>query len=103
MLQAQAELNADFAAHPDPQRWGEEVVVSLMLWQPVIDGDVIPARPIDRIVAGASADVDVMVGTNTEEWRLFLVPSGAIQHITDSVLAGAIAGYGLPVGTETDE
>ena len=97
MLQAQAELNADFAAHPDPQRWGEEVVVSLMLWQPVIDGDVIPARPIDRIVAGASADVDLMVGTNTEEWRLFLVPSGVIQHITDSVLAGAIAGYGLPV------
>jgi para-nitrobenzyl esterase len=97
MLQAQAGLNADFAAHPDPQRWGEEVMVSLMLWQPVIDGDVIPARPIDRIVAGACADIDVLVGTTTDEWRFFLVPNGVIGHITEDVLARAVAAYGLPV------
>jgi carboxylesterase type B len=97
MLQAQAELNADLAAHRDPQRWGEEVVVAMMLWQPVIDGEVIPARPIDRIVAGASADIDVMVGTNTDEWRFFLVPNGVIEHIPDEVPVGAVAAYGLPI------
>ena len=68
-----------------------------MPWQPVVDGDVIPAPPIDRIIAGASADIDLMVGTNTDEWRLFLVPGGAIDHITDEALAGAMAAYGLPV------
>ena len=73
MLAAQAELEADLFAHPDPERWGAEVVASMVLWQPVVDGDVIPARPIDRIVAGAGADIDVMVGTNTDDWRLFLV------------------------------
>ena len=97
LLQAQEELNADLAAHPDPQRWGEEVAVAMMPWQPVIDGDVIPARPIDRIVDGAGADIDLMVGTNIDEWRLFLVPNGAIGHITDEALAGAVAVYGLPV------
>lgn len=66
---------------------------------PVIDGDVIPTRPIDRIVAGAGAHIDVMVGTNADEWRFFLVPNGAIGHIADEVLAGAIAAYGLPVET----
>src|SRR2546425_5991378 len=96
MLAAQAELDADLFAHPDPERWGAEVVAAMVLWQPVVDGDVIPARPIDRIVAGACADIDLLVGTNTDEWRLFLVLGGAIDHVTDEALAGAVAAYGLP-------
>ena len=97
LLAAQLALRADLAAHPDPLRWGQEVVVSMMPWQPVIDGNVIPARPIDRITAGASVGIDLMVGSTTDEWRLFLVSYGAIEHITDGVLAGAVAAYGLPV------
>ena len=97
MLQAQAELNADLAAQRDPQRWGKEVAAAMMPWQPVIDGDILPAHPLDRIAAGASADIDVMVGANTDEWRFFLVPTGFIDHITDDILAEAIAAYGLPV------
>jgi carboxylesterase type B len=97
VLAAQAELRADLLAHPDPERWGGEVVASMVPWQPVIDGDVIPARPIDRIAAGAGAGIDVIVGTNADEHRLFLVPNGAIEHITDEALAGAVAAYGLPV------
>ena len=69
----------------------------MLPWQPVIDGDVIPARPLDRIAAGAGAGIDLMVGTNTEEHRLFLVPGGAIDQITAEALAGAVAAYGLPV------
>ena len=60
-------------------------------------GDIIPARPIDRIVAGAGADIDLMVGTNTDEWRLFLVPDGAIEHVTHEALVAIVAAYGLPV------
>ena len=97
LLQAQAELKADLVAHPDPERWGTEVVASMLPWQPVVDGDVIPARPIDRIAAGAGAGIDLMVGTNTDEHRLFLVPGGAIDQVTAEALAGAVAAYGLPV------
>ena len=98
LLQAQAELTADLAANPDPERWGGEVVVNMMPWQPVVDGDVIPVRPIDvRIVAGADADIDLMVGSNLDEWNVFLVPSGAIDQITPEVLAGAVMAYGLPI------
>ncbi len=96
VLAAQAELRADLLAHPDPERWGGEVAVSMMPWQPVIDGDVIPARPIDRIAAAAGG-LDLMVGTNTDENRLFLVPGGAINQVTAAALAGAVAAYGLPV------
>jgi para-nitrobenzyl esterase len=68
-----------------------------MPWMPVIDGDVIPAHPIDRIEAGASADIDVLIGTTIDEWRFFLVPNGVIGHITEEVLTRAVAAYGLPV------
>lgn len=97
LLAAQTELEADLAAHPDPERWGQEVVLSLMPWQPVVDGDVIPAPPFDRIVAGAGADIDLLVGTNVDEHRLFLVIGGAIEQVTAKALAGAVAAYGLPV------
>ena len=97
LLTAQTELEADLGARPDPERWGPEVLLSMMPWQPVIDGDVIPARPIDRIAAGAGADVDLMVGTNTDEHRLFLATTGAIDLITEAALSGATAAYGLPI------
>ena len=38
-----------------------------------------------------------MVGTNTDEHRMFLVPGGAIDQVTAEALAGAVAAYGLPV------
>ena len=103
LLTAQAELGAELA-HPDPDRWGEDMVTT-MPWQPVIDGEVVPGPPLDRIAAGASAEVDVVVGTNADDWRMFLVITGEIGQITDEVLAGpvdvhgrhAVAAYGLPV------
>jgi para-nitrobenzyl esterase len=96
LLQAQVQLSADVFNIPDPARWGE-VSANQMPFEPVIDGDVLSALPIERIFAGASAGVDVMVGTNTEEERLFMVPNGAINHTTEEILAGTVAAYGLPV------
>lgn len=96
-VEAQIALSEELFAHPDPERWGAEVAVSMTPWQPVLDGDVIPARPIDGIVAGAGADIDVLVGTNRDEWRLFLASSGMIDQVTDEALAGTVAAYGLPV------
>jgi para-nitrobenzyl esterase len=97
LLQAQAELKADLMAQPDPERWGKEVVLDVLPWQPVIDGDLVPARPIDRIADGVAADIDLMAGSTTEEWNFFLVPSGMIDRITPEFLGGAVVRYGLPV------
>lgn len=107
LLAAQAELTAELLAHPDPECWGQDVVTSMMPWQPVIDGDVVPGRPVDRIAAGAGARVEVVVGTNTEDWKLFLAITGQIGQVTEDALTGpvdvyghhALAAYGLPVDT----
>ncbi|MEO5319536.1 carboxylesterase/lipase family protein [Arthrobacter sp. CC3] len=106
-LAAQAELKADLFADPDPARWGQEVLSSSMLWQPTVDGDVIPRRPIERIAAGAASTVDVMVGTNTEDWKLFLAITGVISKVSEQDLVESrsvdgfppIGAYGLPAGT----
>ena len=79
-------------------------MASVMPFQPVVDGEVIPAAPIERIAAGGSAQVDLIVGTNTDDWRLFRVISGEIDQVTDQVMTGpvdvcgaqALAAYGLP-------
>lgn len=98
LLAAQAELRDDLVAHPDPERWGHEVVVNMLPWQPVVDGDVIDSPPLDRIASGAGADIDLIVGTNTDENRLFLVPGGAIDQVPVEALPVAVAAYGPPVG-----
>ncbi|GAA4373385.1 carboxylesterase family protein [Agromyces bauzanensis] len=90
----QSELKAELFADPDPGRWGSAVVASNMPWQPVIDGQVLPGRPIDLIAAGSSGDVDVIVGTNTDDWRLWSVVSGMIGQMTDEILTGPVEAYG---------
>jgi len=95
-LAAQLELMGELMAHPGSDRW-DEVAANRLIWEPVVDGVTLPAPPIDRISAGASANIDLLVGSNTDEWRLFLVPGGDIEHITDDALAGTMAAYGLPI------
>jgi para-nitrobenzyl esterase len=93
--EAQVALSAEAFMVPDPVKWGE-VAANLMAFEPVIDGDVVPAMPVEAIAAGASVGVDLMLGTNREEQRLFMVPSGAIDHIDENILAMTVAAYRLP-------
>jgi para-nitrobenzyl esterase len=95
VLRAQAQLRDDLLTHPDPAFWGEVALISLPS-QPTVDGETIPDRPIDRVLAGAAADIDLLVGGNTEETRLFLLSDGSIDRITDEVLLAMMATYGLP-------
>jgi para-nitrobenzyl esterase len=96
LIQAQIELRAEQLAHPDPARWGETLFTG-MLFQPVVDGDTLDALPITRIAGGSGAAVDLLLGSNSEEYRFFLVPPGLLDAVTDQYLAGIASGYGLPV------
>lgn len=95
VLQAQAEMRDDLLRRPDPGFWGE-VALSSLPWQPTVDGESIPELPISRILAGAAADIDLLVGSTTEETRLFLLSDGAIDRITEDDLLALAAGYSLP-------
>ena len=92
VVDAQKALAAQLQAAPDPARWGE-VVANLMPFEPVVDGDVLPGPPLERIAAGSAAGMDVLVGANRHEYRLFLVPTGLVDRITEPALAALAAGY----------
>ncbi|MER7951821.1 carboxylesterase family protein [Streptomyces sp. NPDC096079] len=47
----------------------------------VVDGDVLPDHPGDLLADGASADVELLMGTNTDEYRLWFVPGGHIDRV----------------------
>jgi para-nitrobenzyl esterase len=70
-----------------------------MAFVPVIDGDLIPAHPMAAIAAGAGAEVPLLTGTTSEEYRLFLFPTGLGALITDEILSGLLPalGVGAPV------
>ena len=86
LLQAQAQLAQEVWATPDPHQWGE-VARNLMPFEPVVDGHILPAAPIDVIGAGLESRVDLLLGTNSEEGRLFFVPPGVAEAADDQALA----------------
>jgi para-nitrobenzyl esterase len=70
-----------------------------MGFQPVIDGVTRSARPVDLVAAGSAAGVDLMIGTNAEEWRLFLwgLPAAMQVFLPDPDVAPYFATSGRSV------
>ncbi|KAM0429633.1 hypothetical protein ACHAPT_006238 [Fusarium lateritium] len=100
ILEAQGKLRDELQSRPDPTLWGE-VALSFLPWAPIVDGDVLPEHPIDAIRAGAAADIHLMVGSNTQETRLFFLSNGSIDHITEEAVSAMAGAYGLsPEGVE---
>ncbi|MFF9012135.1 carboxylesterase/lipase family protein [Streptomyces sp. NPDC014870] len=68
-------------------------------FQIVVDGEVLPRDPFEALRAGAAADVDLLMGTNTEEYRLWFVPSGLTERIGRLALRAAAWKAGVPART----
>jgi hypothetical protein len=94
LVAAQSELSADIALHPDPGRW-REITANLMPFEPVVDGQILPARPVDGVAAWNGRAADLLVGTNRNEHRLFVVPTGVADVANDATLQMAAGTLGL--------
>ncbi|MFF0474839.1 carboxylesterase/lipase family protein [Streptomyces sp. NPDC004284] len=85
LIPAQAELRAEVGADPDPAKWGE-AVLNMMPFEPVHPGLALP---------GPDRGVDLLIGSNREEYRLFLVPTERLRVFPESALRAMTAAYGL--------
>lgn len=85
LLPAQAALRAEVSARPDPELWGE-AVLNLMPFEPVRPALALP---------GPDCGIDLLIGSNLEEYRLFLVPTGRLDAVPESTLRATTAAYGL--------
>ncbi|MCT9088257.1 carboxylesterase family protein [Streptomyces sp. ASQP_92] len=85
LLPAQAELRGEIGACPDPALWGE-AALNMMPFEPVLDELPLPS---------ADCGVELMTGSNLEEYRLFLVPTRRLDVLSQDRLRAATTAYGL--------
>jgi para-nitrobenzyl esterase len=94
LVQAASDLVVEVQTNPDPARWGR-LTLSLLPFAPTIDGTVLPAAPVPALAAGHGSDIQLLIGSNRDEARLFLVAPRTIDLIDEPSLAAAAAAYGL--------
>ena len=60
---------------------GREPAFGLSKFLPVYGDDVLPEHPLVALRNGAGAEVELLIGANTEEMNLYFVPSGVKRKI----------------------
>ncbi|WP_320778145.1 carboxylesterase/lipase family protein [Streptomyces sp. CRN 30] len=73
-------------------RWGQ-AAPTVTPYSPVIDGELLPELPWRALAAGASADVDLLVGHNRDEFRLFTAMAGQHGRIGEDRATAALRMY----------
>ncbi len=58
----------------------------LVLFFPVIDGDIVPDIPLKSLQRGVGGDHDLLLGYNTDEVNYFLVPTGLQKKIKLNII-----------------
>lgn len=61
---------------------GREPAYGLSKFLPVYGDDVLPERPLKALAAGAGADVQLLIGTNTDEMNIYFVPTGVKAKVS---------------------
>ena len=57
-----------------------------LAFQPSVDGDLLPEAPLAALERGASAEVALLVGTNADEWKLFMLGDLRARRMDDAAL-----------------
>ena len=63
-------------------RWGP-VAHTISFFAPVVDGEVLPSAPWQALAAGAGRGVELIVGHNRDEYRLFMALAGQLGKVGD--------------------
>jgi para-nitrobenzyl esterase len=99
VVAAQSAVGLALQSDPDPQRWGPTVLrggLGVMSLFPVVDGEIVPEIPLVGIAGGAAAGMPLLIGTTSEEFRLFLVPTGVAGAVTVEALPLLATRYQWP-------
>jgi para-nitrobenzyl esterase len=80
---------ASFGQHVD--RWGA-VAHTLTPFSPVVDGEVLPDAPWPALAAGRARDVELIIGHNRDECRLFT----ATTELPPAAMQAALTAFSPP-------
>ncbi|MCU1494896.1 MAG: Carboxylesterase type [Acidimicrobiaceae bacterium] len=70
-----------------------------MPFRPVVDGGLLPRHPADEIADGLSSGVDLLIGTNRDEFKFFAFAGADVGQLDDldveAIVSRYLAGAGL--------
>lgn len=89
--EAGAALTARMREHV--QRWGA-VALTPTPYSPVVDGEILPTAPWEALASGVARDVELIVGHNRDEYRLFLLLGGLLGRVDDGLASLALSLFG---------
>jgi para-nitrobenzyl esterase len=96
LLDVQETVAKEVAKKPYEKLWGD-VASNGLPFGPVVDGDTLPDYPMGAIKAGASADIDILVGNNAEEAFLLFAPEDKMDRIRKWLIYLVAKRFKLPV------
>ncbi|MFF0494060.1 carboxylesterase/lipase family protein [Nocardia sp. NPDC004068] len=105
LIEGQNAIALDLMLNPDPARWGASIVANglgILGFFPVVDGELVPDRPVDVVAAQGDSAVPLLIGWNTDEFRFFTFPTGLAAGITDETLPLLLPRYGLDPAVADD-
>lgn len=80
------------------------ILLGILPWQPSVDGTLLPTSPYDAIKSGTVQPVRSIIGTNRDEWRLFLMGDPRIRNLTEDALERRVRRtLRAVVGSDDDE
>ncbi len=62
-----------------------------LTFQPVLDGRTLPRPPLDALREGAARGIDVLVGTNLEEYKLYRPTDPKVESLDEAALLRRLA------------
>jgi para-nitrobenzyl esterase len=77
----------------DPATWER------LAFAPVVDGAILPEHPLEALRTGSSSGVRLLAGSNRDDVRIALVPTGFIDLVDEAILTAVVGVHGLPDGT----
>lgn len=76
-----------------PALWGARSYM-ISPFRPMIDGEVQPRSTLESLAAGASKDVDLLVGTTSDECTFAMLPTGLMDEMVPEWAAMTHAAFG---------
>ncbi|MCH2185307.1 carboxylesterase family protein, partial [Myxococcota bacterium] len=60
--------------------------IGTLAWQPTVDGDLLPGRPIDLIRFGQAVRCPMLIGVTRDEWKMFTAADARRRKLDEPML-----------------
>ncbi len=78
---------------------GKDPTFGLSRFLPFVGDEVVPEPTLDALAKGAGREIDVLIGSNTEEMNIYFVPTG-VSELDDANTVSVLIDALMPRGSE---